>query len=903
MLIRPIHLGILFSVVLLFARGVAPAKAQPAQISAADLQKIKDLEAQAFTSKLTPKEVDGLIAQMDDPEKSEAAIQRLIHEARGYQDRIIEASYKFTDKDLRLYCVDIIYMLDGVCRRTSEGEELAELYARHTAALFPGYWREFRANPLDRRASCGVAYADFDTAWAWLKENGDALDRARYLLVRVREQGFDQQGAAHYRDEPATALMWVLPELYPTPLPYENLYNEPKLQAAAGYRVVGQSVTDVIELETDAISLGGSRFAGGGVETDPISSELPLLKSLISCGRRVYLYTFPARENTQRISYTYLQFGAMLYEPARQMKEQFFSLPLMSFHTGPVPGLPAITVLDLSQDQIAWQSRNDTSVAEWAKPFVPTYYQDKMRFRPKWEGEEDPPRIEEHTLTDVIAPSNDQSPRKPVDPKGTSLVILPARIKALLSEDLQVAAEMLNDRLAQEIDHAGLAVVVDRGQLDNLLKERELNAVNGQALTSFDCMLRLEIDATQPSPVAKLRMIQFSTGNLLAERTLAWPPQEAEIPALLKMCQQGLSQVNVKVEDKIKTRLLGMQQASAANRLSPYAARLLQAFQLGLSQSRKVLLVEHLEAGSSREESLLEMLGLARLPGGERFGPAADQTIDLNLEEYDSVGKSFAETPIRISFRVRQGADTEGQLVVTEGTVGEFDETLATAWGKLAAQLESLDGTAVKEVLDREEVRRKQALAELAAGRAEPQLEKRLARFETALKLDPLLDAALGETLSTQFAIFQQLPISAARESLSRQIIREGAAFLERSAGDSNRIDPQSAVLANKIRETVYRTVTYSDLRWRSGVATKLDPEFAELLRRDMDQQLRANPGTDLGQHWNIVMTAYSGLKETGTSVEDCRKWLDQLIATTGDAEFRLRMAALILAVEEGDPA
>src|SRR5690606_7068571 len=144
------------------------------------------------------------------------------------------ASYKFTDKDLRLYCVDIIYMLDGVCRRTREGKELAQLYASHTAAIFPSYWKEFRANPLDRRASCGVAYADFDTAWKWLKENGDALDRARYLLVRVREQGFDQEGAAHYRDEPVTAMFWVLPELYPTPLPYENLYNDPKLQAAAG---------------------------------------------------------------------------------------------------------------------------------------------------------------------------------------------------------------------------------------------------------------------------------------------------------------------------------------------------------------------------------------------------------------------------------------------------------------------------------------------------------------------------------------------------------------------------------------------------------------------------------------------------------------------------------------------
>lgn len=339
-----------------------------------------------------------------------------------------------------------------------------------------------------------------------------------------------------------------------------------------------------------------------------------------------------------------------------------------------------------------------------------------------------------------------------------SVLMLPAVLSAGANNAIRAEAEAACDRLAQGIAAAGLARVVDRRQLDRVLQERDLAAKPAGPMLSYDAMIRLEVDNARLAPEARLSLIDLSTGNVLREHTFRWPLAEADIAPIVAICREAFKGVGKPTAGKLRVRALWAAEAVVNERLRPLARRLIDVFEQSFKRSDRVVLVHHFEAATSKEESLLLLMGLSQLPGGRQFTPQADATIELRVVEGDGRGKTFPETPVEIGVRLRKGADYAGDWATTAGLVRDFDSLIPQAWQKLAGSLGEVRPDAAGALLDEMALRRKQAEAELQAMRnlsiASPsnQNDDRkylktaltiLAHAEAAVKLDPTYSTAV----------------------------------------------------------------------------------------------------------------------------------------------------------------
>ena len=335
------------------------------------------------------------------------------------------------------------------------------------------------------------------------------------------------------------------------------------------------------------------------------------------------------------------------------------------------------------------------------------------------------------------------------------MLLLPPRLPAGASDAVRAAAEVACDRLAQDLAAAGSAQVVDRSQLDRILQERNLQAEPLRPMLSYDAMIRLEADTTRLAPQTTLGLIDLSTGSIIAQRAFAWPPDAAAAKAMLDFCRDSLKHLVKPAAGKLRVRTLWAAEAIANERIRPLGRRLIDLFEQSLRQSERVLVVRHLEAATSKEESLLLLLGLSRLPGGRQFTPQADATIELRVVESDGRGKTFPETPVEIGVRLRKGAAYQGDWVTTAGLVRDFDSLTAQAWHKLAQSLGEVRPETAATLLNEMSLRRKQAEAELRTVtelRKSPHsgpndlartLMAALLHAEAAIKLDPTYPEAV----------------------------------------------------------------------------------------------------------------------------------------------------------------
>ena len=340
----------------------------------------------------------------------------------------------------------------------------------------------------------------------------------------------------------------------------------------------------------------------------------------------------------------------------------------------------------------------------------------------------------------------------PADGPQPSVIVLPPRIVSGASDQVNAAAELACDRLAQELEKTKTCQVVDRTQLDHILKERKLGTGSSAKMVAYDAIVRLEVDAARPVPLLRLNVIGLSEGNVLDTMQFPWTPTLPSnvLRDMAKATRAAIGEAVQPGRNVLRVRLLEVENVGKSARLEPLAASLREVFDAALERSKAIRLVHHLEAQSAKEESLLLMMGLAQLPDGRQFAPQSDATIELRIRELDGIGKTFEQTQLEVSWRVRKGVKYEGQWSSAQAAVKESGGLMKTAWSKCSQSLGQVSPQAAGEYLDEMALRRKQAQAEMEAAPnargvdllREAGRHQHLAHVAAAAKLDPAWEEA-----------------------------------------------------------------------------------------------------------------------------------------------------------------
>ncbi|VAX39661.1 hypothetical protein MNBD_PLANCTO02-1583, partial [hydrothermal vent metagenome] len=293
-----------------------------------------------------------------------------------------------------------------------------------------------------------------------------------------------------------------------------------------------------------------------------------------------------------------------------------------------------------------------------------------------------------------------------------AVVVLPPVFPSGASAEIQKESDAVCDLLSEELSKGGTIQVVNRTELKRLLDERKIATGKQKKIISYSAMIRLEVTTSQEKPIAVLRVIDLSSGSVLDSVTIKGKVLLADIGKMKQLCLAAIKKAGVIESGKVRIRALGVKDTEKEVRMKPFAHKLNIAFNLALGQSKKVMLMQHLEASSSMEESLLLLMGLSQLPGNRQFVPQADATIELRVKEGDGIGKTFQETPIIISVRLVDAKQQNNKWIETTGKVKEFDALIKQAWDKLSKSLDIIEPGSATVVLKEMQLRRKQAEAE-----------------------------------------------------------------------------------------------------------------------------------------------------------------------------------------------
>ncbi|MBN2583559.1 MAG: hypothetical protein JXL80_10860 [Planctomycetes bacterium] len=296
-------------------------------------------------------------------------------------------------------------------------------------------------------------------------------------------------------------------------------------------------------------------------------------------------------------------------------------------------------------------------------------------------------------------------------PGPVSVVIVPpAGPEALL---------VLSDRLAEEMGRNESLRVVDRTQIERILAEKVTAGDSVKPVQSFDLMLRLRILPASTPPRLALELIDLSTGSVCGAKESPWSEQidQRQVAEMAEFCQTVAAEVARGRQRRLRVRLLGIGNPEHRLRLQPMADQLASIVEAVADRSPRCRMVQHLEALTAKEESLLLYAGLGRIPGGREFVPQADVTLEGTLRETDIVGKTFDETPLEISWWLASRGRPPGEPVTLTATVGEWP-SLARQFGeRLATQLGETSPVPFGDTAVEMVHRRQQAEAEIAAAR------------------------------------------------------------------------------------------------------------------------------------------------------------------------------------------
>lgn len=474
-----------------------------------------------------------------------------------------------------------------------------------------------------------------------------------------------------------------------------------------------------------------------------------------------------------------------------------------------------------------------------------------------------------------------------------AIVVLPPAFIAESGDKATAAAELACDQLARELEKDPSLRVVDRSQLDHVLKERKLGASAAIAIMSYDAMIRLEIDVVRPVPVLRLRVVDLSNGNNVAESQYPWsvPLGQGVVAKMAQQCQAALPGLTLPRPNRLRVRLLEVENASRSARLEPLAARLRETFDHALERSHGIVLVHHLEAQTAKEESLLLTMGLSQLPDGRQFVPQSDATIELRIREMDGVGKTFDQTRVEVAWRIRKGQQYSGDWAVAAGAVNDFDSLLKTAWTRCAGTLGQATPTAAGDYLDEMALRRKQAQSELAVadamrgsdGRvADPAAQ--IARLAAAVKIDPTFELAQQKLLCEQAAVQVNIATGEHPGDKNAKVMADLARQCVRYLDRFDDPDGRAAVMHSLGLLCIFGPL--KDLAFDKQAAPLSNDQMALLdCLKDMCDRAASMP-TDAQWPSNAhicVKMVYAGMMQAGVDIKARHEWIDRMIVRSRD--------------------
>ncbi|VAX38928.1 hypothetical protein MNBD_PLANCTO02-2340, partial [hydrothermal vent metagenome] len=206
-----------------------------------DFPEIKRLEKQLFSSTVKAEKIDQLLKQLSDKKKQDSAQIELQKVGHSYIPRIIKFASTAKSVDVRYACAKIVLHLDMNYQSSPAGRELAKLYEAHAETLLPLYWKRFRKDPLDHRATAMLISAKPEIVEKWLSTSKDKQDQLRHILLRIRERNQEKYCTEKLRLYSGKQVLQSLPDVFP-------VVTTDKLNYCR--RVVGQTANNVVRLHT-----------------------------------------------------------------------------------------------------------------------------------------------------------------------------------------------------------------------------------------------------------------------------------------------------------------------------------------------------------------------------------------------------------------------------------------------------------------------------------------------------------------------------------------------------------------------------------------------------------------------------------------------------------------------------
>lgn len=685
-----------------------------------DQTRISALEKELFQPSLSAAAVASLLTALRDDASRAAAVEKLIAGAAGHQGRIVTFAAAQSDIDVREAAAEVVEALDAAYRTSAAGKKLCALYTRNANQLLGQAWQAFRRDPLDLRATAILVSADPDKVLALVKRGRDSLDPIRFVLLRIREVPKDDWAAKQLRSHSYTSFERAAGSVFPA----GDVGND-----TAAMRVVGQTLLRQIS---------GARQSG--------ASGIPRLESVSLTWRQVYIF------RGKWLGAFRLRVTGFSASGVRALRTPFVRVYRKCGTVAP-KGLAVLPRLAIENVHEHHWIQHSMGAPSWAKPLTPKIYHLQIRFSLKRSVEPDPRVLEPIVAAGISGTPADKQPAdpgpiKPAPPGSPTVVVLPPRLPVLVTADVRTRALYLCDQLAGGVARTGKVIVVDRAELGRVLAERRLTGgrKNKPAL-AYDAMLRLEVESAGLRSHASLALVELSSGNLLASWQLDWPV--TTVPdAILADIPSHLQRLSRPDSRRMRLRLAGVEPTQV--RMAPLGLRLERLFVKMLSKSRDLVLMQHLEAGTSQEEALLLLMGFSRLGGGRQFAPQADATVELRIAELDTIDRTFKDTRIEMAFRLRRAGVADKAWVSFSGTVGGYNALARKAWDALAARLDKVDAGAGRKLMDDLAARRRQAMTEIEAAkrvrredlRGEALTRAKLAHINAALKIDPLCEEA-----------------------------------------------------------------------------------------------------------------------------------------------------------------